>query len=179
MFPQQTQTANRAGSMGHCKDRLLWLLHNYEALGHNQNYGGFSTFYHFRSQEQRLRVRTELMLALRDSENEWIWPASPPFMALPSRTATEQNHVEWENWAFCQASQSGKYFLLFLTCSDLETVHVSSGWARGLFLVCQVSLMMGIKLQETEASWTGNKPQGFGGIGIFFLPPNGKILAWA
>lgn len=33
MFPQQTQTANRAGSMGHCKDRLLWLLHNYEALG--------------------------------------------------------------------------------------------------------------------------------------------------
>lgn len=33
MFPQQTQTANCAGFLGHCKDRPLWLLHNCEALG--------------------------------------------------------------------------------------------------------------------------------------------------
>lgn len=128
----------------------------------------------------RLRVKTEPMLALRKSESEWVWPAAHHSGIRPP--GQPQNRPVWsESWAFSVKllSQKNTFFSFILTCFDLETTLVSSEWARGLFLVCQASLMMGIKPQETEASWTGNKPQGFGGLGDFFLPPNGKILVWA
>lgn len=172
MFPQQTQTANCAGFLGHCKDRPLWPLHNCEALG----------------QLVAIKIMEDppdsatLDPRNRDSGSEqsscWLSGTQRVSECGLQLTIYSTDPCGVRELGFLSAF-SGKYFPLFLTCSDLETVHVSSGWARGLFLVCQVSLMMGIKPQETEASWTGNKPQSFGGHGIFFLPPNGKILAWA
>lgn len=85
------------------------------------------------------------------------------------------------------ASKSGKYFFSLSFSSHYYLVFVltwkwytvSSGWARGLFSVCQATLMMGIK-SWGGASQLDRKPSHrvLVGLGTFFLPPNGKILAW-
>lgn len=78
------------------------------------------------------------------------------------------------NWLLGQENN----FVLFLSHCYLMFVltwkwyTVSSGWARGLFLVCQATLMMGIKSWGT-ASQLDRKPthRVLVGLGIFFFYP--------
>lgn len=117
---------------------------------------------------------------------------SPLFEAPPSRTAaasaSEHRRLESElgftlNWLLSQ--ENNVFFSFFFSPDYLMSVlawkwcAVSSGRARGLFSVCQATLMMGIKSWE-RASQLDRKPSHrvLVGLGIFFLPPNGKILAW-
>ena len=113
-----------------------------------------------------------------------ILAQSPLCKAPPLRRATASQHrcLESElgftlNWLL---SQENNFFFFFSPCYLVFVLTwkwytVSSGWARGLFSVCQATLMMGIKSWE-RASQLDRKPSHrvLVGWGFFFPAPRWK-----
>lgn len=87
------------------------------------------------------------------------------------------------NWLLGQEN----HFVLFLSfsplfdvCSDLEMVHCEFRVSQRFVLGLSSHFDEGNKiLGNSMPAGQATNPRGFGGLGIFFfLPPNGKILAW-
>lgn len=87
------------------------------------------------------------------------------------------------NWLLGQENN----FVLFLSfsllldvCSDLEMVHCEFRVSQRFVLGLSSHFDDGNKiLGDSKPAGQETNPQGFGGLrDFFFLPPNGKILAW-
>lgn len=171
-FPKHTLTAKCAGFLGHCKDRLLWLLHNFEAL----------------SQPVAIklwRLLNTLPLQIPWTETcgyntvhagsedvrEWFW-LKPTIHgpALQHCRLTGPPRVRELGFLWPGFSVRKILFSFFLTHSDLDTVYVSSGWARGLFLVCPSLFDEGIKPQGAASQLDRKQATRFGvGGAVFFF----------
>lgn len=128
MFPQQTQTANCAGFLGHCKDRLLWLLHNCEALGQLVAIKIMEDPPHSATLDPRNRdsrsEQSSCWLSGTQRVSESGLQLTIYSSALQDSHRTDPCGVR--ELGFLSAFSVRK-ILPSLTCSDLETVHVSSG----------------------------------------------------
>lgn len=138
--------------------------------------GGSLPCCYSRAQEQRIWGTTECTHSFKVAQRI-IWP-----IAHHSKFCPPDNRTVWShrvglslNWLLCQENNFffSCYYLVFVLTWKRYTV--SSGWARGLFSVCQATLMMGIKSQGT-ASQLDRKPSHrvLVGLGFFSSTPKWK-----